>query len=166
MNGIRTTPCNHHHRAPSASVESTQENSEHLGSGLERRLTSLRPMASLCEEQRDESLRFHLGGLMTRSGYLDSVSESWFSSKLNGMLATYIHVSTTHRQPRLTLYQRTKEKREWMRAESVKNSKGGTAPSCLFQWQRRSFIKLHIIVQTLKEYSYSWRVCTMRKKKL
>ncbi|KYN23303.1 hypothetical protein ALC57_04176 [Trachymyrmex cornetzi] len=38
----------------------------------ERRLTSLRPMASLCEEQRDESLRFHLGGLMTRSGYLDS----------------------------------------------------------------------------------------------
>ncbi|EGI69216.1 hypothetical protein G5I_01981 [Acromyrmex echinatior] len=38
----------------------------------ERRLTSLRPTASLCEEQRDESLRFHLGGLMTRSGYLDS----------------------------------------------------------------------------------------------
>ncbi|TGZ50110.1 Uncharacterized protein DBV15_00854 [Temnothorax longispinosus] len=29
-------------------------------------------MAGLCEEQRDESLRFHLGGLMTRSGYLDS----------------------------------------------------------------------------------------------
>ncbi|KYQ51433.1 hypothetical protein ALC60_09431 [Trachymyrmex zeteki] len=50
----------------------------------ERRLTSLRPMASLCEEQRDESLRFHLGGLMTRSGYLNSVSESCFSSKLNG----------------------------------------------------------------------------------
>ncbi|KYM79532.1 hypothetical protein ALC53_09971 [Atta colombica] len=38
----------------------------------ERRLTSPRPMASLYEEQRDESLRFHLGGLMTRSGYLDS----------------------------------------------------------------------------------------------
>jgi len=48
---------------------------------------------------------------MTRSGYLDSVSESCLCLKLNGMLVTYIRVSTTHRQPRLTLYQLAKEKR-------------------------------------------------------